>query len=268
MNTEDQKIVDDAINIAEVANSKSIIVRIIGALAIRTHSPGSVDLFTRLGRLGSTGRLFSDADFVAYTKQRSKLRVLFEDEFKFKIDGYSMLRARDRIIYAHPDGIYKVDIFFDRLDFSHEIHFGSDPEKGRLSLDFPSITLADLLLEKLQIHHITEKDVKDMIVLLHEHRVGSVQDRETIDAKHVALTLANDWGFWYDANLNLDKVLALAVDYQANELISREDFFDLQTKVTQLKQYITEEPKSQSWMSRNKIGVQKQWWNDVEERSR
>lgn len=268
MSGEDQRIIDDAIKIANAAQSRSLVLRIIGALAVRIHSTNSADLFMRLGRLGNTGRFFSDADFVVYSKQRGKLRGLFEDEFRFRIEGYSMLQAKDRMIYSHPDGIYKVDVFLDRLAFSHEICFGSDPGKGRLDLDFPTISLADLLLEKLQIHQITEKDVKDMIVLLHEHRMGSEQDRETIDAKHIALTLANDWGFWYDASMNLDKVLTLAADYQAEKLISREVLIGIQDKIAELKRHLDEEPKSPSWLSRAKIGTQKQWWKDVEERSR
>lgn len=268
LSAEDQRIIDDAINIVEAAESKSIVVRVLGALAIRVHCANSVDLFAKLARLGNTSRLFTDADFAAYSKQRSKLRGLFEDQYRFKIAGYSLLQAKDRIIYTHPDGNYKVDVFFDKLDFSHPISFGSDPRKGRLSLDFPSISLADLLLEKLQINQINEKDVKDIIVLLHEHRIGTYQDKEVVDAKHVALTLANDWGFWYDANMNLQKLLTYAAEYQTKGIITSDVLDDIQDKITQLKRYVDEEPKSENWASRSRIGTEKQWWKDVEEISR
>jgi hypothetical protein len=38
--------------------------------------------------------------------------------------------------------------------------------RGRLELDSPTISLVDLLLSKLQIQRITEKDIKDMIAIL------------------------------------------------------------------------------------------------------
>jgi hypothetical protein len=268
LSAEDQRIVDEAIKIVELAESKSISVRLLGALAIRTHATAGVDLFTKLGRLGNTGHLFTDADFIAYSKQRVKLRGLFEDQLKFKIAGYAMLASKNRIIYSHPHDLFKVDIFFDALDFSHPVRFGNEPKKGRLALDSPTITLVDLLLEKLQIHEINEKDVKDLIVLLHEHPINSHQDKEVIDAKYFASTLANDWGFWYDANANLDKVSTLSSGYQADGLISMDILTDVKEKIRELKRYVDEEPKSKDWTSRNKIGTQKQWWNDVEEVSR
>src|SRR5208282_6556693 len=265
---EDQEIIDEAINIANIAESKSVTLRILGALAIRIHITNSVDLFSKLGRLGNVNRLFTDADFVAYSKQRHKVRGLFEDQFKFQITSYAILQSKNRIIYSHPDGKFKVDIFFDALNFSHEVRFGNEPKNGRLKLDSPTIPLGDLVLEKLQIHEITEKDIKDLIAVLYEHRIGSDQDREMIDAKHIATTLADDWGFWYDANMNLAKVLTLAAGYQTDGLISSDVLTNVKDKIDQLKQYVDAEPKSKDWNLRNQVGIKKQWWQGVEELSR
>ena len=48
-------------------------------------------------------------------------------------------------------------MFLDALRMSHTIEF-----KARLDCTPPTAQTADLLLAKLQIHEITEKDVKDM----------------------------------------------------------------------------------------------------------
>jgi hypothetical protein len=259
---------DEAIRIVDMAQKKSAVIRILGALAVRIHSENSAELFSKLGRLGNTDRVFTDIDFAAYSKQKGKLRGLLEDELKFKADIWSLLHMKDRIMYQHPDGNFKVDVFFDRLDYSHEVSFGSDPKKGRLALDFPTITLADVMLEKLQIHQINEKDVKDIIILLHEHVVGLGQEKETIDAKYMASVLANDWGFWYDASANLGKVRAMTSEYATKGLLTNDVANDIQEKIGQLWKYVDEEPKSKDWASREKNGTQKQWWNDVEEVSR
>jgi hypothetical protein len=252
----------------DIAQRKSVQVRILGSLAVRIHSEPSAELFSKLGRLGNTDRVFTDIDFAAYSKQKGKLRGVLEDEMKLEADIWSLLHMKDRIMYRHPNDDFKVDVFFDRLNYSHEVSFGSDPKKGRLALDFPTITLADIMLEKLQIHQINEKDVKDVIVLLHEHVVGLGQDKEMIDAKYVASVLANDWGFWYDASANLEKIRAMTSEYVSKGLLTNDVAIDIQRKIDRLRKYIDEEPKSKNWISRGKNGTKKQWWNDVEEVSR
>jgi hypothetical protein len=44
--------------------------------------------------------------------------------------------------------------------------------KDRLEKDYPTIPLEELMLEKLQIVKINEKDIKDLIVLILEHEIG------------------------------------------------------------------------------------------------
>jgi hypothetical protein len=55
-------------------------------------------------------------------------------------------------------------VFYEKLAFSHVINWS-----GRLEADKPSIPLAEMLLEKMQIVKINEKDVIDTIMLLLEH---------------------------------------------------------------------------------------------------
>jgi hypothetical protein len=64
-----------------------------------------------------------------------------------------------------------------------------------LELDYPTISLVDLLLEKMQIVRINEKDIIDTIMLLREHDVGSSDD-ETINIDYMAKTCKSDWGLW------------------------------------------------------------------------
>jgi hypothetical protein len=50
-----------------------------------------------------------------------------------------------------------VDIFEDELNMCHVVNFRKSAQLG-----YPTITLADLTLEKLQIVRINEKDIRDM----------------------------------------------------------------------------------------------------------
>lgn len=50
----------------------------------------------------------------------------FEKVLKFKYDLITRaLFLQERLIYHHPKDLYHVDIFFDRLEFSHDVNFGS-----------------------------------------------------------------------------------------------------------------------------------------------
>ncbi len=73
----------------------------------------------------------------------------------------------ERSIFDKPEAGLHVDVFYEKLDFCHAIYW-----KDRLETDSPTIPLAELLLEKMQIVQINEKDVIDTIMLLLEHPLG------------------------------------------------------------------------------------------------
>ncbi|MEI6308399.1 MAG: hypothetical protein WCP58_02000 [bacterium] len=70
-----------------------------------------------------------------------------------------------------------MDVFYARLNFSHPVEFGRIPGKGRLELDFPTIALADIVLEKLQIHFINKKDLIDLILLFCGHELAETDQK-------------------------------------------------------------------------------------------
>jgi hypothetical protein len=167
------------------------------------------------------------------------------------------------LIYHHPKDLYHVDIFFDRLEFSHDVYFG-EFGRGRLELDYPTIPLADLLLEKLQIHKVNMKDIVDMIVLLYGHEVCS-SDRECIDSKYIAKVLADDWGFWYDATQNLEKVKTYVSKYVSEGKLWSDVEVVVKERIDKILKTVEEEPKTDKWLKRAKIGTSKPWYREVEE---
>ena len=262
----DEVFINDAYRIVNEAQKKGIIIRVIGAVAIRIHSKDFEELHKRLGRLGEGKQNFSDIDFVGYSKQKKLIEKFFEKDIGFIPDKrINLLFGHKRLIFYHPKNWYHSDIFFDALEFSHDIFFGKAPGKGRLELDSPTIPLSDLVLEKLQIHEINEKDIKDLIVLFRAHDIGETDEREVINAKYIAKILADDWGFWYDATTNLKKVKLFAKRYLEDNKIGQEDYHDVVKKIDLLLDYIDKEPKTKRWKKRAKIGTKKMWWRPVEE---
>ena len=213
-------------------------------------------VYTALGRLGGATE-FTDIDVITYGDTRDKLEPFFRS---MAYGPEPRVRRTPAIwayrqMYIEPKRQFHVDVFFDTLEMSHTIDF-----RTRLEIDYPTISLADLLLEKMQIHHINEKDIKDTIVLIRAHPIGDA-DRECINQSYIARLLSNDWGFYHTVSLNLNKTKLLLSDYT----ISEEDKVDVTAKIDRLINRIEKEPKSMRFNMRARMGEKKKWYNDVDE---
>lgn len=253
-----QPIAERAVLEAEVlrlvaeAQSAGVPMRVLGSLGVSIHCPATAHL------LPSFKRTYSDIDLAAYRRNaREVTRVLtaagYIEDRQLAIDSEGR-----RGLYDHASNGTHVDVFFDVLEFCHPIALA-----GRLELDSPSLPVADLLLSKLQIVKINEKDVIDASLLILEHPLVEGGDaRDTLDAKRVAQACAGEWGLWRTLTLNLAKLLALAATYQQ---LSAEQRATLEARVAHLTTRIESEPKPLAWRVRAKVGERRQWWTDVEE---
>ena len=133
--------------------------------------------------------------------------------------------------------------------------------KDRLKLDKPTITLADLFLQKIQIVQINEKDIKDLMILLLEHDVGE-DDNDRINLRYIGQVLGDDWGFWYTTNLNLDKLDKMLENYSQ---LRNEEKSTIRNRIKIIKDVLVSTPKTFKWRLREKIGTKAQWYNVVEE---
>ena len=161
-----------------------------------------------------------------------------------------------RAIFASAANGVHVDVFYEKLDFCHPI-----PLQDRLKVDAPTLPLAELLLGKLQIVKITEKDLADMTVLLLEHKLGD-GDADTINAALIAKLCAADWGLWRTTTMNLQKLEAFT---QSHPRLDEEQKARLLASVVALRQRLDTEPKPLVWRMRARIGERVKWYNDVEE---
>jgi hypothetical protein len=259
----------EALNLVQRAQEKGIYLRILGALAVylhTEHAPEARSLFFSLGRLGAGQLVFTDLDLMAYSRQSVEIRKFLEREMGYKPNLYvNSVFAFRRNIFRHPEGSFDVDVFYDLLDFSHPVEFGRIPGKGRLEIDFPTISLGDLVLEKLQIHEINRKDLIDLLVLFISHPFSESEEKERINAKHISQTLADSWGFWYDACTNLNKLLSFIKEATGSEGTEASLFEKAQQQAQYLLRRLQEEPKTPGWVKRSKRGTSIPWYKEVEE---
>jgi len=170
-----------------------------------------------------------------------------------------------RRIYYHPQNKYHVDIFLNKLEFSHTVDFGEKPGSGRLELDSPTITAVDIVLEKLQIHEINKKDLIDLIALFIVHDVHDQFGKNGVDGSYVAKILSDEWGFWYDATENLNKVRLLAEELSAKGKLETDHHQTVLQRTDKLLDLIANTPKTKNWEKRAKTGTKKPWYREVEE---
>ena len=115
-------------------------------------------------------------DIAVSKADAGKLRALIEERGYLPDKFVNGLHGATRLYYAAPDGRWSIDIVIDELSMSHNLDLG-----GRLSGPGPSVSIADLLLTKLQVFHITGKDLGDALCLLADHGVAdSDGDAEAI----------------------------------------------------------------------------------------
>jgi hypothetical protein len=247
---EREKFEGEVRRIVPGGDATGLMLRLLGSLAVQFHCP-------KLGGLqAQKGRAYTDIDFAGYARQAKPISNLLasldyqEDREIFVVTEVS------RAIFENPRTQLHVDVFYEKLDFCHVIRWN-----GRLDVDSPTIPLAELLLEKMQIVQINEKDVIDSIMLLLEHPLGE-SDAETINIAHVARLCAFDWGLWRTTSVNLDKVRRLA---QAYPQLNPAQKVRVGEQTAQALARIEAEPKSLAWRLRGRVGERVKWYHDVEE---
>ncbi len=258
--------------IVEDAEKNAIVLRIMGGLGVAMHCQEFRDFTVKLGRVGTgvvEGQEYSDIDFMSYRKHRGRVKEFFGEIGYAKRRTTLSSAASERQIYYHPKGWFYVDVFYDRLIVAnHPVDF-----KGRLELDYPTISVTDLLLEKIQMWEaFSRKDLKDCIVLLKAHKVEERGTKESVDASYIARLLAKDWGFWYTATTNLKKIqkLITEMDTLGSEAgldprhFKNTDREKITREIESLLNRIDAEPKSFKWKLRSKAGAKKKWYNPVE----
>lgn len=220
----------------------------MGAVAVRLHCNQSADVHLRLGRK------LTDIDLAACHKQQSQIAKMIVSLGYENSNPMSAMYSRH--LYSNKTSGYHVDIFFDKLEMCHVIPFAN-----RLQLDYPTIPLAELLLEKTQIVKITQKDLDDLIVLFREHDIGP-NDREKFEEDYIAKTLGDDWGFYYTVTTNLKRLSDEYVDKRG--VLFEEDARVVKTRIAYLIDRIEREPKSMRWKMRARVGTKKRWYTEVE----
>lgn len=225
-------IVEEAKALIAAATEAGVTLRALGGVAVRLHCPGHA-------------RELKDIDLVGRPAESRQIGALLARMGYAGDAEFNLLNAGRRGLYFDEGNRRRLDVFMGDFEMCHRI-----PLMERLTVDPATVPLAELLLTKLQVVELNERDVVDIVALL-EHPVGP-GDEETINADRIAVLCARDWGLWRTVKLNVGRVreaLAAPLDERLDALWDR----------------IQTEPKSSRWRLRDRIGDRKRWYEQPEE---
>ena len=247
---EQQEFLDNAFQIIDQGQKQDAVLRLLGSVAFYIHCPAYGSFQSK------ANRYFTDLDFAAYFKHYAAIQNIFE-KLGFQEDREAaVVYTRHRLVLDNMKSSLHVDIFFDKLDFCHPI-----PSANRLEVDSPTIPLAELLLEKMQIVRLNEKDIIDTLMLVREHPIN-YSDSQTINARRIADLCAHSWGLWRTITMNLRKISEFSEKYN---WLDSEDREVIQDRIKELLDIINNQPKSTAWKLRNQIGDRVKWYTEVHE---
>src|SRR6266852_2330338 len=240
-------ISDEAKRILDEAKERGIILRLFGGVAVKYHCPSATHR--------SLQRSYPDLDFFGKGKQSRMIKKLLLDLGYEPNQRFNALHGATRLIFEDLKNQRVVDIFLDVFKMCHTLYLGD-----RLTLDDYTIPISDLLLTKLQVVEINEKDIRDLIAILRDHDVVdqiAPGDREVIDANYVSTLCADDWGLCKTISLTLGKLLTFLPKYE----LEPETKQILESRINKLRHAIEMVPKSFKWKLRNKVGEKKRWYD-------
>ncbi len=239
----------EAVWLAEAAATTGVGLKLLGGLAVRVLTP---DLPPRL-------RAGQDIDFACLSKGRKATAAFLEDAGCVPDRRFNNLNGDRQMYFTAPSG-RPIDVMVDRLTMCHVLDFR--PGYGRQPLTLDAV---DILLSKLQIVELNEKDARDIMQLLSGLPAGpaSTSAEPSLDTGRFGQVVAADWGWWRTVTANLDKLPGLAADKP--ELVPAGGGYDPVAQAGHLAEVAQSVPKGMKWKLRANVGDRVRWYELPEE---
>ena len=236
--------IQEAQRISEAAAGAGVALRLLGGPGVFLHSPSA--------QHPPLKRKYLDLDFAALGRQRKHLQAFFIDLGYEPNERFNALQGDRRLCFWDVSLPRQVDIFLDALKMSHFIDL-----RQRMELEGPCASPADLLLSKMQIYELNQKDVVDTVALLTDHPIAD-HDEDAINGVYVATLTAGDWGLYRTFQVNTERIRAALPDMKV------EGDMVLQ-RLDELWLMIGARPKPVRWRLRAQVGDRVPWYELPEE---
>jgi hypothetical protein len=231
--------------VASALDESSLSLRLLGGAAIWLRCPSAGNELLQ--------REYADLDFLGLSGLTVEIKH-FLTSLGYEPDKFfNSLHGRSRMLFHDPLNGRQVDILLNEMVMCHRLDF-----RSRIKVDRWTLSLADLLLTKLQIVEVNPKDLIDLHTIFIDHPIGD-QDGEMINGGYIARLTADDWGLYRTIQITLDRVIEHASSFP------HIGPYAIEQQVQALRDKIDSEPKSIKWKLRASVGERVKWYEIPEE---
>ena len=241
--------IEEAVRICGAAAEAGITVRLAGGLAIQYLTP----------EFPPRGGDSQDVDLATLSGDRRSLTQFLTGNGYVADKTFNALYGHKQLYFQSAETGRSLDVLVDRLHMCHTVEFAGRLRRMPLTLD-----LTDLLLSKLQIVELNEKDAQDVLYLCSAYPVSDGDEPGTIGLDRIRPIVGNDWGWWRTATLNLDHITALARG-DGQGLVPAGGRHHAVDQLGVLRDAMETTPKSLRWKARAKVGDRVRWYEMPEE---
>jgi hypothetical protein len=236
----------EALTLARGAAADGVGLKLLGGLAVRVLCPH----FPPRLRAGQ------DMDFACVSKERKKVGTYLEQSGCEPDRQFNSLNGHQQMYFLSPSG-RPIDVMVDQLTMCHTLDLRPSFSRQPFTVD-----AMDVLLSKLQIVELNEKDAHDIVHLLSGLPLDGGEG-VSLDTNRFCKLLGADWGWWRTVTGNLAKLPGLIADRPG--LVPPGATYDPLAQVQRLSQLAADAPKSVKWRLRANIGDRVRWYELPEE---
>ena len=232
--------------LVDSASNAGLVMRLLGGVAVCLQAPDDHPLLPR--KIGDIDVATKRDGKRAVTEVLTKAGYLADEHFN------AFHGARRLLFYDQANG-RKLDVFIGDFSMCHVI-----PIADRLELEPLTVPLAELMLTKLQIVELTERDQRDIYNLTYHHDLRE-GDSAGIEADYIARLCAKDWGLWRTTKTTVERCLANMASYE----LAPQAADTIAMRLKALWRRIEDAPKSTKWRLRSRVGDRVRWYEEPEE---
>lgn len=238
--------VEESRRLVEAARGRGVVARVLGGAAVFLQAPSTGPLL---------GRQVKDIDLATKRGARTAVTSVLSGVGYAPDRMFNALHGSTRLLFYDEANGRKLDVFVGEFAMCHQV-----PIAERLEREPVTIPLAELMLTKLQIVSLTERDQRDIYNLVYHHEV-SAAGGGGIEADYIATVCARDWGLWRTTKTTIERCRANLSSYG----LAGPDAEVIGARLTSLWDRIEAEPKSARWKMRSRIGDRVRWYDEPEE---
>ncbi len=230
-----------------VAEAAGVPLRAVGGIAVWMRCPSL--------RTADPPREFHDLDLMGTSRAARETARLLADQGYEPHERFNKLNGGRRLLFFDARDGRRVDVFLDRLEMCHTLDV-----RDRLELEPETLPLADLLLTKLQIVRLTDRDAADVAALLADHDLSD--GGGGIEQGRILAVCSGDWGWWRTVTRNLS---GLIESWERAGPRPGPDPAAAAARAAALLGELEACPKSLRWKLRAQVGERVPWYQEPEE---